>query len=139
MTNVVPLKKGDVLVPQSDSTWSVNWVEGEIIDVTTVNGVKQAWINLKPVNGSSTLHTLTVEGLRKSWKRKPTFYSIGKTYTWRRATLHTETFKIMDVFSVENPLSSDYRFSAFAIVTDYTGKRYGTSLNVSDFNRMKLA
>lgn len=139
MTTVVPLKKGDRLVPKGDSTWALSWTEAEVLAVETVNGTEQAWLKLKPKNGFSTLHTLTVDGLRKSWERKPTFYKIGESYTWQRVYINPETFKILDVYQVENPIAPGDKLSAFAICTDAYGKQYGTSLNASDFSRMKPA
>lgn len=140
MTTVVPLKKGDRLVPNPSSTWGLSWVEAEVMAVEFVGGIEQAWIKLTPKSGgSSTLNTISVDTLRRTWQRKPTFYKIGGSYVWQRVYVNPETFKILDVFQVQNPATPGDKFSAFAICTDSYGKQYGTSLNASDFSRMKPA
>lgn len=139
MTTVVPLKKGDLLVPKAGSSWNISWVEAEVMAVEFINGIEQAWVKLKPKSGPSAMNTLSVQALRKGWERKPTFYKIGESYTWQRAYVNPETFKIMDVYEVESPAAPDDRFYAFAICTDSYGKQCGTSLNAYDFSRMKLA
>lgn len=140
MTTVVPLKKGDRLVPNSSSTWGLSWVEAEVMAVEFVNGIEQAWVRLKPKNGgSSTLNTISVQALRRGWERKPSFYKIGKSYVFQNGGFTPDTYKVVEVYAIENPLSPSYKFSAFAICTESSGRQYGTSLNVSDFSRMKLA
>lgn len=139
MTVTVPLKKGDLLVPNDGGTWERNYVEAEVRAVETIRGVDQAWVDLKGRAGGSTLHSLSVATLRAGWTRKPTFFQVGKSYTWVRVYLNPETFKVMDTYAIENPMSQGDALSAFAIVTNQYGKQYGTSLSTSDFRRMKLA
>lgn len=140
MTNVVPLKKGDRLVPQLGSTWAISWAEAEVLDVQFVNGIEQAWVKLSRGGGSTswTLNSISVNALRKGWERKPSFYQIGKTYEWS-SSYATEKFKILDIYLMDNPVIPSEKHVAFAFATDAYGKQYGTSLSASDFKRMKLA
>lgn len=138
MTEIVPLKKGDVLVPLKDSAWSA-YKEARVIAVETIRGVEQAWVDTIPAYGGiSTLNVLSVNTLRRGWERKPTFFQVGKEYVWQRVYVNAETYKIMDIYQIENPATHDGHLSAFAIVTDAYGKQFGSSLTVGDFRRMKL-
>jgi hypothetical protein len=85
----------------------------------------------------STLHTLTVEGLRAGWTRKPTFFQVGKTYVWNRYP-GGESYKVLDTYLIDKPISPEHDMYAFAVCTEGTGKQYGTSLSRGDFKNLKL-
>ncbi|UJQ86908.1 hypothetical protein SEA_TREAT_73 [Streptomyces phage Treat] len=138
MTETVPLKIDEILVPKEGTTWDLNgYKQLKLVSVNKLAGTEQWWCEMTSRHGT-TMTTFSTYTLRKGWVRKPTFFQVGKTYTWN-AGYGGETFLVKEIFQIENPQSRGEDVSAFAVATNSWGKQYGMSLSRSDFRRMKLA
>lgn len=136
MTNVVPLKVGEILVPIKGSSWDLTgYTQAELISSATIHGAEQWWCKVIGKNGT-TMTTFSTRLLRRGWVRRERFFKIGSTYKFNNRVT-SDTYKILDVYEIENPLYSSNATSAFAVAKDrMTGRQYGISLSGSDFDIM---
>ena len=141
MTSTVPLKHGDVLVPLKGTAWDHNqWRELEVVSIAVVKGVTQHWVKMTDAHGFTTMDTLNLGTLRKGWTRKEKFFKIGATYQFANLNkfIVGDTYRVIEIYHIDDPMTSGHAQSAFAIAKDgLTGKQYGTSLTLSDFERME--
>jgi hypothetical protein len=139
MASTVPLKVGDVLVPIKGTTWeALNWRQLEVMSQTRHKDVTQYWVKMMQENGTETLHTLNLGTLRDGWTRKEKFFKVGSRYRFDTSKwVVSDEYRIMEVYTVSDPLTPDDDAVAFAVAKDaMTGKQYGTSLTRSDFDKM---
>lgn len=140
MTSSVPLKDGELLVPIKGTAWANNqWKELEILSSKAVKGITQYWVKMTDGHGFTTLDTLNIGTLRQGWERKEKFYRVGVKYKFASVAKFavSDTYKIVEVYHIDNPLTPADSLMAFAVATDaMTQKNYGTSLTLSDFNKM---
>lgn len=137
MTAIVPLKIDEILVPIEGSSWDLNgYKQAKLVAKTELSDTEQWWCEITS-RYATTMTTMSTRTLRTGWVRKPTFFQVGKTYTWSR--YDGETYLVKELFQIPNPQSRGEDVSAFAVVTNSWGKQYGMSLSRSDFRRMKLA
>jgi len=142
MTNTVPLNVGEVLVPIEGTMWDYNmWKELEIMSSATVKGVSQFWVKMTDQHGFTVMDTMNIGTLRKGWKRKATFFKVGKTYKFAPNKYATsDLYRVVEVAHVDDPLTPNDDVIAFAIAKDApTGRQYGVSLTRNDFSKMVLA
>ncbi|AZF95860.1 hypothetical protein SEA_OLICIOUS_73 [Streptomyces phage Olicious] len=138
MTETVPLKIDEILLPMEGSSWALSgYKQLKLVAKTELGGTEQWWCEITSRH-ATTMTTLSTYTLRQGWVRKPTFFQVGKTYTWSSG-YSDETFLVKELFQIPNPQSRGEDVSAFAVVTDSWGKQFGMSLSRSDFRRMKLA
>ncbi len=143
MTSTVPLKPGEVLVPIKGTTWAdLGWKQLEIVSTTRDKGVTHYWVRMTDRSNITTLNTLNLGTLRAGWERKEKFFKLGVRYKFANASKFSvhDTYKIVELYLVDDPLTPGHAQSAFAIGKDgMTGKQYGTSLTLSDFEKMERA
>src|SRR5690606_11108318 len=142
MTNTVPLKVGEVLVPIKGTTWDEKqWKELEIMSSATVKGVSEYWVKMTDQHGFARMNTLNISTLRSGWVRKDSFFKVGKTYKFasNKWTV-SDLYRVIEVAHVDDPLTPSDDVNALAIAKESAyGRQYGTSLTRNDFSKMVLA
>lgn len=84
--------------------------------------------------GSTFLDTLSVENLRKGFVRKPNFFRLGKTYKF--PTGRKDTWTILDLYEVDNPVEWGGKRKAVARMVQPNGQADIQTLGIFDFDRM---
>ncbi|UVD39737.1 hypothetical protein SEA_ROSEPHARIE_74 [Streptomyces phage RosePharie] len=143
MTSTVPLKDGEVLVPIKGTTWAdLGWKQLEIVSSTRSDGVTQYWVRMTDRNNITTLNTLNLGTLRRGWERKEKFFKAGVEYRFAHVSKFSvhDTYKVVELYQIDDPLTPGHAQAAFAVGKDgMTGRQYGTSLTLSDFEKMVRA
>jgi hypothetical protein len=136
MTEVVPLKAGEILVPKKGTNWDLSrYKQIKLVAVSNVGDIEQWWCEVVS-NYNTTMATFSTHALRKGWERKPSFFQVGKVYGFLRYDAG-ETFKVMDIYQMENPYPGSEGRVAMSIATDRDGRNYGMTLSSNDFKKMR--
>lgn len=133
MTDIVPLRAGEVLVPKP-GLWT-SFMEVETYSSRQFKGKTYWWVEMTSVGGASHLDTLSEDTLRKGFVRKPSFYRVGKKYKFRG--LRDTIWTILDVYVIDpdNPNSESI---AVARKSEPSWGGVGIErLTKNDFSRME--
>lgn len=129
-----PLKAGEILVPDENSAWFERWKQVKTVSSHTFSGVEYWWVEMTPKNGATHLDTMGINTLRASWKRKPTFYRIGKRY--RFPSGRTDVWLILEIYDVSSFYGNNTRVKAVARRIQTDGHQDIETLSENDFARM---
>lgn len=124
-----PLKIGDKLKNCS----SVGlYVYAEVKGLNTINGAVYVWLLTETHLGEKRMLTFREDDVVDGWSLAPDFFV--KDGIYGHPGVSSTSYKIKNVYEVENGISDEWALAAVAEVTNYDGKRWLTILNIESFD-----
>lgn len=134
---VATLTKGLKLRPNKGSTWEKSTRQVELISSSTVGRDVYWWVKRTNMVDTTTFDTFLAAHLLP-WDKVQDFYKLGGKYRFKNGNTR-DVYEIQDLYQVDRPISSDHEVQAVAWCHDhYSGKKYLTVLNRSDFDYMQI-